>query len=101
MAELILSEEEKEALSYLDWDDETLGRLVKYLAASLVKSAKDQAPEMGNIPCNIATAVTVLVSHVNELGKDAGQIEVDGLTRNGGKVALGNWRITVERTNLH
>ena len=44
MAELILTEEEKAAATWLELPDETVGKLVKKIAADLPRLAKETRP---------------------------------------------------------
>jgi hypothetical protein len=88
VAELILTDEEKAAPTYLDWDDAALGKLVKKMAAMLHDKYGQEAAFMTTgahlilgsaVKCNAASAVT----------------NIDGFTISGEDA--GDWKITVER----
>jgi len=90
MAELNLTEEEKEKRSYLNWDDETLGKYVK-------KKAIEHEDYYGQETSEREAAVVTLLSDAKDASGDMVMMEVEGLTINGED--LGRWRITFEKVN--
>lgn len=95
MAELITTEEEKAAASYLDWDDAALGRMVKYTALTLEKSAKDAE---GFRKIVIASCAMLLVSAAFDANAATLTQELKGHTHAG--VPTGDWSVTVKRKRL-
>jgi hypothetical protein len=90
MAELKTTDEEKETRSYLSWDDEDLGKLVK-------KKAIDLEDYYGENITEREAAVVSLVSRIDEAGNDMAMMEVEGIHVNGKN--LGHWRITIEKVD--
>lgn len=88
MAKLVTTEEEEETNSFLDWDDESLGKLVK-------KEALDYEDYMAVETTKREAALVILLSEVSQKETDIGVMEVRGVTVNG--EPLGDWRITFER----
>lgn len=90
MAELNLTEEEKEEKSYLNWDNETLGKFVKNKAIEL-------EDYYGKNVTRKEAAVVTLLAEVVESDTDMAVMEVEGVTREGDD--LGHWRITFEKVD--
>lgn len=90
MAELNTTEEEEEMRSYLNWDDEDLGKLVKKKAIELEDYYGENVTER-------EAAVVSLVSRIDEAGNDMAMMDVDGIHINGEN--LGHWRITIEKVD--
>lgn len=88
MAELILTEEEEEKNSYLNWDDETLGKFVK-------KRAIELEDYYGENVTKRQAAVVVLLSDIIKTETNMAVMEVEDVTRKG--ESLGQWRITFEK----
>lgn len=89
MADLICTDEEKVAASYLDWDDVALGRACKKIALIIGEH------EGGRDSLQVTAAAMFLVSKAIDANAESSSIRVDGL-RNG-STELGDWRITLER----
>lgn len=90
MADLVLTEEEKEGRSYLNWDDESLGKLVKKKAIEIEDyHGEDTAKKQG--------AIISLLSEVRKSESDMVMIEVEGLTIN--DEDMEDWRITFEKVD--
>jgi hypothetical protein len=87
MAELILTDDEKEQKSYLNWNDEALGKYVK-------KKAIDREDYYGENTSKREAAVITLLSEVRKSESDMVMMEVQGLQT---EEDLGDWRITFER----
>jgi hypothetical protein len=90
MAELVLTEEEKEDRSYLNWDDESLGKLVK-------KKAIDLEDYYGERVSEREAAVATLLSKIAKQESEMAVMEVQGIMVEGED--LGHWRITFERVD--
>lgn len=89
MAELILTDEEREANSWLDLDDASLGRVVKQSALVLAEG-QTRAERVMAITCAM-----MLCIQVAETNADTATIELAGLTRVG--VPIGDWTVRLER----
>jgi hypothetical protein len=88
MAELILTEAEKQTATYLDWDDAALGKAVKKLALL-----------MGEIRGNEALACTsgavLLACQAAKQPDGVLTIQLDGITD--GYDRVGDWQLVVSR----
>ena len=89
MAELILTEEEKAAPSYLDWSDESLGRAVKQLATKF-------NDEYGKDDMYGTMAGFVLITVAKKTNATTLTLTLEGLTSH--EVPDGDWKITVKQT---
>lgn len=92
MAELILTEEEEEQNSFLNWNDEDLGKLVK-------KKAIELEDYYGDHVTGREAAVAKLIAEIaaSEEDPEMAVMEVQGITVEGED--LGHWRITFERVD--
>lgn len=88
MAELILTDEEAAAATYLEWDDEALGKLVRY-------ASKMMMDEYGKNGVWIAMAAHVLIDGARDANADTSTIELKGATRSG--EPIGDWQVEVKR----
>ena len=88
MAQLILTEKEKKLASWLDLDDESLGKFVK---ANICK-VKELKPDIGIF---LMSLVTAFCSIAHETNADTFSIEVKGLKNKTND--LGNWKVTAKR----
>lgn len=93
MADLILTEAEKAAESYLDWDDAALGRFTKYIAATIEKH-KDDADGLHRVTA--ASAAMLLVASCVDANAGSLMLKLEGHTH--GDVLTGDWLITVKKT---
>lgn len=89
MAELILTEEEKQAPTWLELDDETIGKIVK--ATQLTIFNHQQETEK----IHWFSAALILCSLAVEANADKYSQDIIGLTLHGKK--LGDWNITVKK----
>lgn len=87
MAELILTQEEKDAATYLEWSDEALGKAVKKLALGINDHMGDHATATMACATNLACAAYDANAETLEV-KLVGVTECDE--------ARGNWKVTVE-----
>lgn len=88
MAELILTDEEKDAASYLDWSNESLGKAVKVLA----KSIQDRR---GKDAIAIQAYVAMLACLLDDNGKRGIKLTAKGVTEY--DEPKGDWAVTIER----
>lgn len=88
MAELILTQEEKDALSYLDWDDASLGRAVKKLAVN-TQIESDRKVVM------VSSLAMALCGLMVETNAGTATYEFKGLAQ--GDKTLGDFIFTVQR----
>ena len=86
MAQFTPTPEEEAAASYLDWDNDSIGKLVK--AAALTRD-----DPKGDKTVRIVACANVLASLVDEAGSDSTVFDIKGLTRQG--KPLGDWIITI------
>jgi len=89
MAQLILTKEEKETAHWVDLEDESLGKVVKAMMAT-IKHASD---EQGKL--YLLAAAILLCSVTAEVNADTATYSVDGLKNKTND--FGNWKVTVKR----
>ena len=89
MAELILTEAEKKTKSWLDLDDESLGKFVKANIYTVFKHSKE---ELAIFPLACATA---LCSIAVEANADKLELTIDNLKNKTND--FGNWKVTIKR----
>lgn len=89
MAELILTDQEKADDSYLDWDDASLGRLVRSLVARVRTEEHVREAVFG------ATDVHLLIGLARAVNADERASTLKGVTY--ADERLGDWEITVRR----
>ena len=88
MAELVLTEKEKEDASYLDWGDEALGNLVRKISVLI-------NDEYGYDSAWHATAAHLLVDLSRKVNSTDTTITVRGCTNN--REEIGDWSVTIKR----
>ena len=86
MAELLLTEAEKTASSYLEWSDEALGKLVRSIALNIQNERQ---------AIQAATMTATLVSFVAENNAEQATFDMTGVTH--ADKPLGNWTIEVKK----
>lgn len=88
MAELIITDAEREANSYLDWDDASIGRAVKKLAVKIADMKGEDS---------ISTYAGIMLLLSKAVDSDAGSmtVTVNGLACKG--VPLGDWEVVSRR----
>lgn len=97
MAELILTEEEKEALSWLDLDDENLGKYVRYNVANIRKEY-DIASEENALRAAILTVM--LMEFPLKLKSTKFTMKSEGCyskNQDGTFTQLGDWQLTLKK----
>lgn len=83
MAELILTAHERSDKTYLDWDDEALGKLVRKTALMIVAAM-------------LSGATLLLTDAALESNSDTFRNGIEGCTKRGEDV--GDWMVIIERT---
>lgn len=89
MAELLLTDAEKAAASWLELDDAALGKVVKKMALTL-KLRQDESLQLG-----WNAAALLLCSLAHEAKADKLTHELTGCSTD--NKPFGDWRVTVER----
>lgn len=100
MADLILTDEEKAAHLWVDLDDASLGKVVKYVSAELAKHPRAHSSVIsGAAPDDDAITwcgvMLLLVGSCVERKADTFRTELHGLTHK--KEEWGDWEIMVKR----
>lgn len=88
MAELIITDKEREDASYLDWDDASIGRGVKKIALKI----NDLKGEDSISWCAGAMA---LIARAIDTNSDHSVMTVEGLVNDGKE--LGDWEVSVKQ----
>jgi hypothetical protein len=89
MAELILTDEEKAAVSWLEWDDASLGKLIKYLSVHM--GSDEQRKQL----LYSQSAALHLIADAVKFGAETMRVEQKGVTKRG--EPLGDWEVIVRR----
>lgn len=89
MAELILTETEKKTKSWLDLDDESLGKLVKAMLFK-IKDTCEQEKKIFTLSAAIALCV---IAH--ETNADNMKLTIENITSKG--KGIGDWKVTIKR----
>ena len=95
MAKLITTEEERAAASYLDWDDESVGRMSKYLALKFMEMDQVKADETGSLALGLHSACMVIVNSFDDSGFHRLELTVTGYTHHG--QPRPDYKITITR----
>lgn len=90
MAELILTEEEKAAKTWLELPDETIGKLTKKLACDI----SDVADELTRV--EMAAAICLIVGRLDEIGSTGLSTKLKPFTRN--NQDRGHWSLELRET---
>ncbi len=88
MAELTITEEERRTLTFLEWDDASLGKAVKSMACIIAD--KDGGRE--TLP--VVAAGVLIISRAIDAGADKLVLELGGASN---PKPLGDWEITVKQ----
>ena len=89
MAKLILTEKEKKADTWLELEDETLGKVVK----SIMSTMKQASDEQGKL--YLLSAAMILCSTTAEANAEKATYTVEGIKNKTND--FGNWQIIVKR----
>lgn len=95
MAELILTDEEKAAISWLDMDDDTLGKLCRKACLVIMKKEKSEDDPDDRKPVWAASAGMLLCGVADDANATTATFQFNGLTNSDKE--RGNWRVTVEK----
>lgn len=90
MAQLILTDEEKAAATWLELPDETVGKVVKNTALKFLEADK----EMERMGC--MSACLILTGMMHDANAETTTIELKGTSTSAHPT--GDWKITIERT---
>ena len=90
MAEFTTTQEERDAASYLDWDDETLGKFTKYIALQM--AGLDD--EDGFRRVTMSSSVLSLVRAAHETNAGTLTLKMENITLEG--APIGNWQIKIK-----
>lgn len=91
MAELTLTDEEKEAESFLDWSDEALGKMVRATAHKIQNGELGEDSE----PVMMTAAMLVIILAAKSTNADSLEQTLERVTHQ--EHQMGDWKITVER----
>lgn len=86
MAELILTQEEKDTSTYLEWSNEALGKAVKKLALDL---------SIGDDALTAQSMLLLLINVLNSYGATKAKLKLEGVTYKDS--SIGNWKCTIEK----
>jgi len=90
MAELILTEQEKKGASYLDWSNDSLGKLVKMIGVLM-------NDEHGKESAWISMAAHLLVDLSRRTNSTDTTVTVSGCTKD--DKPIGDWTINIKKIN--
>jgi hypothetical protein len=93
MAEIILTEQEKAALSWLDLSDDALGKLCRKACLILMEKTADNPDDRKTVWAS--SAGMFLCGLVDDANADTGTFLFEGLTN--GEKERGNWKVTIEK----
>ena len=86
MAELILTQEEKDTSTYLEWSDEALGKAVKKLALDL---------SIGDDALSVQSMFILTVGVLNKYGADKTVFKLENVTYK--DIPVGSWKCIIEK----
>ena len=89
MAELILTKEEKKAATWVELDDESLGKVVK----AMMTTIKQVSDEQGKLV--LLAAAMILCSATAKSNADTASFTVEGLINKTND--FGNWKVTIRK----
>ncbi|WP_257311157.1 hypothetical protein [Geothrix fuzhouensis] len=89
MAELILTEEEKAAATWLELPDEAVGKLTKKVALDIVKIGNEQGRVW------TMSAALILIGHAADMNATTSTTTIEGFTH--GAEKLGDWEVTIKK----
>ena len=96
MAKLALTKKERDALTWFELDDDTVGKVVKNSAISLMNFGKNrEGKELKTVW--FWSAILLLVGLTVDAGADKFTHTMSGFKHNG--IDQGDWRITIEKTS--
>ena len=89
MAELILTKEEKEAATWVELNDESLGKVVKATMAGIKQTSDEQGKLF------YLAAAMILCTVTAEANADTASFTVEGLKNKTND--FGNWKVTIRK----
>lgn len=92
MAELIATQEEKDAVTYFDWSDEALGKFTKYVGM-LMNKHKDDADGLHRVMA--ASGAITLITSAHQ--SNAAELKINLDDHYIGKTVTGDWVVLVKR----
>lgn len=90
MAELILTKEEENVETLLDWSDETLGKAVRQCAAFFLENDATEEESLFAVSCAHILCAAAAGANADDLTIDLEGVSYDGQT-------LGNWQVHIKR----
>lgn len=100
MAELILTDEEKAAISWLDLSDDALGKVCRKACLVIMKKEKSDDDPDDRKPVWAASAGMLLCGAVDDANATSATFKFEGLTYRHGEIVekvRGDWLVTVEK----
>lgn len=88
--ELILTDEEKAAHSWLELDDESLGKMIKATAVKYASTPDGEIDHMHKMTCAM-----ILCNMAADVNSTTSTFTLNGLTKKG--EPQGDWKVTVKR----
>lgn len=95
MAKIELTPEEEAACSYLDWDDASIGKLVKQTAAEIALFDEGE----GRSSIIFHSAALMMIRHAIESNATDMDVKMDGVTLDGGESRIGDWVVRIEKVS--
>jgi len=92
MATLTLTKEEEDADSCLSFDNESLGRMVKYVATILGNQDEDKD---GKNTLTIATCAVMLIARAHKANASTMKLDLKGVTSLGKE--FGDWKLILKK----
>ena len=101
MSELILTQEEKDAMDWLSLPDKTIADVTRHMGVIFKKVNTEHSISVHNRPLLNSAAMHLCVEHAleyyDEVNVDKVSIDFTDLSYRG-KV-MGNWKLTIEKIN--
>ena len=97
MATLTITDEEREAHSYLDWDDASLGKAVKHAALAMEQSQREKDPD-GYVALRLQIPALLISGMMAESNAETMEIETAGVTYKGKPV--GDLKVVATRKSI-
>jgi hypothetical protein len=97
MADLILTDEEKKAVSWLDLSDDALGKVCRKACLVIMEGGKPKDDPDDRRPMIASSAGMLLCGIMDDSNATKTVLSFEGLTC--GEKQRGNWRVTIEKIN--
>jgi len=92
---LILTEAEKKAATWLELDDESVGKLVKASQVQIVEHGKNKVADKEQDVIAFWAAGLILCSTASESNAETFKTTIEGVTSHG--KSIGDWEIIIKR----